>query len=93
MRTAKTAMVLYQLLQTEKEREEDRTLFMAMKRDKALNSADAPFFRIFRSAIRTFTIVRDAHCSECILRRRVAVIGETLITLKINASMPYVRLA
>lgn len=37
---------------------------MAIKRDKALNSADAPFFRIFRSAIRTFTIVRDAHCSE-----------------------------
>lgn len=65
---------------------------MAMERDKALNSADAPFLRVFRSTICTFTIVRDAHCSECIPHRRVTVIGEILIALKINASMPYVRL-
>lgn len=65
---------------------------MTMERDKAFNSTDAPFFRVFRSSIRTFTIVRDAHCSECIPCRRVTVIGETLITLKMNALMPYVRL-
>jgi len=66
----------------------NRALFMAMKRDKTLNSADAPFFRVFRSDIRTFTIVRDAHCGECILYKYVTVIGETLIILKINASIP-----
>lgn len=76
----------------ERKRRSNRTLFMAMERDKAFNSTDALFFRVFCSTIRTFTIVRDARCNECIPRRRVAVIGETLIALKINASMSCIRL-